>query len=210
MRTVYAVTARRWPPSRSALDRTKCWHFPYRCRVGRCPSCSQIEHPLTGQVPIISLRDPRKAPSPSPRRSQRLPLPLSAPNAECAVAPRVRTRAWEHARTPAVAGMVPSLPSLRQRRLCLSCRRARTTAWEHARTPVAGMAPSHCRPPPVPCHCAAAPPCSHDGIGACPHANHCWNGIPLLPASPFLCESCRHATVVTRQHRSMLACEPSP
>jgi hypothetical protein len=34
--------------------------------------------------------------------------------------------------------------------------------------------------------CAAAPPCSHDGIGACPHANHCWNGIPLLPAFPFL------------------------
>ncbi len=30
------------------------------------------------------------------------------------------------------------------------------------------------------------PPCSHDGIGACLHINHCWNGIPLLRASPFL------------------------
>jgi hypothetical protein len=85
---------------------------------------------------------------------------------------------------PAVAGMGPLTADPSAAPTVLVCRCARTTAWEHARTPVAGMAPRTGVLRQRSADCAAAPACSHDGMGACLHANHCWNGIPLLAGPP--------------------------
>jgi hypothetical protein len=101
-------------------------------------------------------------------------------------------------------GWVPSLPSLRQRRLCLS---AAVLARRHGSMPARQSPewPSHWRPPRQRrADCAAAPPCSRDGMRASCAARMVSPAVGL----PLLARTCRHAAVFARRHRSMLAYQP--